>query len=83
MPNDKPLKIFSKSGKRLKDEEKRMNEMNKSMEEAARDYLSGFPRGFMRDVSGVFDSDERLVNKAAKAKLKEDRRKIRKRMYGD
>ena len=37
MPNDKPLKIFSKSGKRLKDEEKRMYEMNKSMEEAAID----------------------------------------------
>ena len=83
MSNDKPLKIFSKSGKRLKDEEKRMNEMNKSLEEAAIDYLNGFPRGFMRDVSGVFDSDERLVNKAARALLKENRRKNRKRVYGD
>ena len=77
------LKIFDKSGKRLREEEKKMREMNRSLEEAASDYLSGFPRGFMRDVSGAFDSEERLVNKAAKAKLKEDRRKIRKRVYGD
>lgn len=82
MPKDKTLKIFSKSGKRLKDEEDRMYEMNRGVENAARDYLSGFPRGFMRDVSGLFDSDERLINKAAKAELKAQRKKELQRRYG-
>lgn len=76
------LKIFSKSGRRLRDEEERVREMNRQVEEAAQGYLKGFPQGFVRDVAGIFDSDARLVNKAAKAKLKKEARDIHNKVYG-
>ena len=65
------------------EETKRIEEMNRRMDEATRDYLKGFPQGFIRDVRGLMDSDERLLNKAAKANIDAQRRRNFKRVYGD
>jgi hypothetical protein len=65
------------------EETKRIEEMNRRMDEATRDYLKGFPQGFIRDVRGLMDSDERLLNKAAKANIDAERRRNFKRVYGD
>ena len=83
MSDDKTLKIFSKSGKRMKDEEKRMYEMNREMENAIKDYESGFPRAFGRDVQGIFNSDKQRINKAAKAEMKANFQRELKRIYGN
>ena len=64
------------------EETKRIEDMNRRMDEATRDYLKGFPQGFVRDVRGLIDSDERLLNKAAKENIKAQGRRNFKRAYG-
>ena len=65
------------------EETKRIENMNRRMDEATSDYLKGFPQGFVRDVLGLIDSDERLLNKAAKENIQAQGRRNFKKVYGD
>jgi hypothetical protein len=83
---DKILRNYAMmaDGGSVDDEEtKRIENMNRRMDEATSDYLKGFPQGFVRDVLGLIDSDERLLNKAAKENIRMQGRRNFKRVYGD
>ena len=60
------LKIFDKSGKRMLEEEKKMRKMNEEFESIRSQYNQGFPGGFIRDVKGLFNKEDSLLNKAVK-----------------
>ena len=60
------LKIFDKSGKRMREEEKKMREMNEDFEIARSQYLQGFPNALIQDAKAIFSKKDRLLNKAVK-----------------
>jgi hypothetical protein len=75
--------MMADSGSINDEETKRIEDMNQRMDKATRDYLKGFPQGFVRDVRGLIDSDERLLNKAAKENIRGQGRRNFKRVYGE
>ena len=75
--------MMADGGSINEEETKRIADMNRRMDEATRDYLKGFQQGFVRDVRGLIDSNERLLNKAAKENIRGQGRRNFKKVYGD
>ena len=74
MAKDAEIKIFSKSGKRLKDEEKKMKEMNEVFKNTmySEEYRGPVKRTMMRGINDVIrafrgDDEARAMRHARKA----------------